>query len=230
MLIYILEDDENIREIESYTLKNSGYDVRDFDFPSKLYKALQTKIPDLIILDIMLPEEDGLSVLRWLRENPATKKLPIMMLSARSTEFDKVLGLDSGADDYLTKPFSVDELLARLRVTQRRIKLMNSTAPEPAVYINGPLRIEYASGCVYVNEEEIHLTPMEYRLLCLMSRNTGKVLTHKYILSNVWGGSWDEVDSLRVCMATLRRKLKKAPSAELIQTHIGIGYRMVRVD
>ena len=139
--------------------------------------------------------------------------------------------MDAGADDYLTKPFSVEELLARLRVTTRRLALM-AAGSRDAVFVNGQLRIDYASGCAYLGEEEMHLTPMEYRLLCLLAQNVGKVLTHKFITQSVWGSSWEkDVGSLRVFMATLRRKLERAPGApQYIQTHIGIGYRMVRVE
>ena len=158
--------------------------------------------------------------------------MPIIVISARSEDSDKIEALDAGADDYLTKPFSVDELLARLRVTQRRLALIQSNSQPSAVYENGRLRIDYVSGCAYLNDEEMHLTPMEYRLLCLLAQNTGKVLTHKFITQSVWGSSWDnDVGSLRVFMATLRKKLEKPPdSPQYIQTHIGIGYRMLKIE
>ena len=154
------------------------------------------------------------------------------MISARSEDSDKIDALDAGADDYLTKPFSVEELLARLRVTQRRLALMQNTISQEAVYENGQLRIDYAKRCAYLCGEEMRLTPIEYKLLCLLAQNTGKVLTHKFILQNVWGRSLEsDVGSLRVFMATLRKKLEKAPgSPKYIQTHIGIGYRMLRID
>ena len=154
------------------------------------------------------------------------------MISARSEDSDKINALDAGADDYLTKPFSVEELLARLRVTQRRLALMAESQPRQSVYENGPLRIDFVSGCAFLNEEELHLTPIEYRLLSLLATNTGKVLTHRYILQKVWGSSWEnDVGSLRVYMATLRRKLEKSPDApRFIQTHIGIGYRMMKLE
>ena len=141
--------------------------------------------------------------------------------------------LDAGADDYLTKPFSVDEMLARLRVALRRINTDQQTVnPEAAVYENGGLRIDYAAGCAYIGNSEIHLTPIEYRLLCLLAKNTGKVLTHNYILKEIWGSySASEVGSLRVFMAMLRKKLQTGEDAQpYIQTHIGIGYRMLRQD
>ena len=160
------------------------------------------------------------------------RQVPIIVISARSEDSDKIDALDAGADDYLTKPFSVDELLARLRVTQRRIALMQSIGNEQAIYQNGALKIDYSAGCAWMGEEELRMTPMEYKLLCLLARNTGRVLTHKFILQNVWGSSWEnDVGTLRVFMATLRKKLETAPgSPQYIQTHIGVGYRMQKVE
>ena len=156
--------------------------------------------------------------------------VPIIVISARSEDSDKIGALDAGADDYLTKPFSVDELLARLRVTQRRLAIMNaeSTSSE---FVNGSLRIDYAAGCAYLNGEEMHLTPMEYKLLCLLAQNVGKVLTHTFITQKLWGSAWESnVASLRVFMATLRKKLESAPdSPQFIQTHVGVGYRMMKL-
>ncbi len=158
--------------------------------------------------------------------------MPIIVISARSEDEDKIEALDAGADDYLTKPFSVEELFARLRVMQRRIALLQSEneLSEGSVYTNGKLRIDYAAGCAYNDEEELKLTPIEYKLLCLLAQNTGKVLTHKYITQKIWGSAWDSnVASLRVFMATLRKKLE-TDSVSYIQTHVGIGYRMLKVD
>ena len=179
--------------------------------------------------DLGLPDIDGVEVIRRIR---GWSNVPIIVISARSEDTDKIDALDAGADDYLTKPFSVEELLARLRVTQRRIALIQNAGQEQAVYTNGDLKIDYASGCVYLGGEEIHLTPIEYKLLCLLAQNTGKVLTHTFILQKVWGSSWESnVGSLRVFMATLRKKLEKTPDApQYIQTHIGIGYRMLKVE
>ena len=159
--------------------------------------------------------------------------MPIIVISARSEDTDKIDALDAGADDYLTKPFSVEELLARLRVTQRRLSMMQNVSPaETVVFVNGKLRVDYAAGCAYLNEEELHLTPIEYKLLCLLTRNIGKVLTHPFITQSIWGSSWDnDIASLRVFMATLRKKIEKEPnSPQYIQTHIGVGYRMLKVD
>ncbi len=181
-----------------------------------------------MILDLGLPDTDGIEVIKKIR---AWSNMPIIVVSARSEDADKVSALDAGADDYLTKPFSVDELLARLRVALRRVRYdRQRLSEESSVYENGGLRIDYAAGCVYLDGSEIHLTPIEYKLLVLLAKNTGKVLTHNYILREVWGNpTASDMQSLRVYMATLRKKLEKNTSEpKYIQTHIGIGYRMLR--
>ncbi len=159
--------------------------------------------PDIVLLDLGLPDIDGVDVIKKIR---TWSNMPIIVISARSEDTDKIDALDAGADDYLTKPFSVEELLARLRVTQRRLNMIqNEAAAEAAVFTNGQLRIDYAAGCAYLGDDELHLTPIEYKLLCLLSRNIGKVLTHTFITQNIWGSSWDnDIASLRVFMATLR--------------------------
>lgn len=158
--------------------------------------------------------------------------MPIIIISARSEDTDKVEALDAGADDYLTKPFSVEELLARLRVTERRLVTGQGEKTISSVFINGKLQVDYSAGCAYLDGEELHLTPIEYKLLCLLSRNVGKVLTHTFITQNIWGHSWEnDVASLRVFMATLRKKLdKNMDSVQYIQTHVGVGYRMMKVE
>mgnify|MGYP000694775247 FL=1 len=159
--------------------------------------------------------------------------MPIIVISARSEDSDKIEALDAGADDYITKPFSVEELLARIRVTQRRLAIIQTgEIQETAVFINGELKIDYTAGCTYMRGEELHLTPIEYKLLCLLSRNVGKVLTHTYITQQIWGrSSENDVASLRVFMATLRKKLESDKNEiQYIQTHIGIGYRMLRIE
>ena len=186
--------------------------------------------PDVVFLDLGLPDMDGVDVIRQIR---SWSNMPIIVISARSEDEDKITALDAGADDYLTKPFSVDELLARLRVTVRRLALMNNDGnTDSSLYTNGALKIDYAAGCAYLNDEELRLTPIEYKLLCLLARNTGKVLTHTYITQNIWGQSWDnDIASLRVFMVTLRKKLESAPNTpQYIQTHIGIGYRMIKTE
>ena len=156
-----------------------------------------------------------------------------IVISARSEDSDKIEALDAGADDYITKPFSVEELLARIRVTQRRLAVIQTgEIQKTAVFINGELKIDYTAGCTYMRGEELHLTPIEYKLLCLLSRNVGKVLTHTYITQQIWGrSSENDVASLRVFMATLRKKLESDKNEiQYIQTHIGIGYRMLRIE
>jgi two-component system KDP operon response regulator KdpE len=172
---------------------------------------------------------DGVEIIKKIR---TWSNMPIIVVSARSEDTDKIDALDAGADDYLTKPFSVEELLARLRVTQRRLLTQNESASESSVFTDGRLCVDYAAGCAYLDGEELHLTPIEYKLLCLLSKNVGKVLTHTFITQSIWGSSWDnDVASLRVFMATLRKKIEKEPnSPQYIQTHIGVGYRMLRIE
>ena len=173
---------------------------------------------------------DGVEVIHRVR---TWSNLPIIVISARSEDTDKIEALDAGADDYLTKPFSVEELLARLRVTQRRLATLQAgVVNEGAVFTNGRLKVDYAAGCAFLGEEELHLTPSEYKLLCLLCKNVGKVLTHTFIAQQIWGRSWEnDVASLRVYMATLRKKLERDPdSPQYIQTHIGVGYRMLKVE
>ena len=231
MHILVIEDEEQLCRSIAEGLRLNGYETDTcFDGDEGLELCL-TENYDLILLDLNLPGIDGLEILRQFREiNSFT---PVLILSARGQIQDKVEGLDLGANDYLTKPFSVEELLARLRVTQRRLLLLKSSndAGKP-VFQNGELKIDYAANCVYLKGEEMHLTPIEYKLLCLLSHNVGKVLTHTYITMQIWGSSREnDIASLRVFMATLRKKLEpEKTSPQYIQTHIGIGYRMLRVD
>ena len=226
-LILVGEDDTPVRNLITTTLKAHEYRYLAAATGEGAVMEAASHNPDIILLDLGLPDVDGVEVIRRIR---SWSNVPIIVISARSEDTDKIDALDAGADDYLTKPFSVEELLARLRATQRRLALMQNAQPQSAVYENGQLRIDYASGCATLAGEELHLTPIEYKLLCLLSRNTGKVLTHKYILQNVWGSSLEtDVGSLRVFMATLRKKLEKVPgTAQYIQTHVGIGYRMMK--
>lgn len=228
-LVLVVEDDIAISKLISTTLETHNYKYIAARNGEEAIIETASHNPDVMLLDLGLPDMDGVDVIRKVR---GWSKLPIIVISARSEETDKIEALDAGADDYLTKPFSVEELLARLRVTFRRLSYMDSDgAGDVAVFENGDLRINYASCCVYLQEEELHLTPIEYKLLCLLARNVGKVLTHAYITKEVWGSSWEnDVASLRVFMATLRKKIEKDPSSpQYIQTHVGIGYRMLRV-
>jgi two-component system KDP operon response regulator KdpE len=228
-LVLIVEDDAAIRRLIATTLDMHDYSFKTVSGGEAAISATASYNPDVMLLDLGLPDIDGVEVIRKVR---TWSNLPIIVISARSEEADKIEALDAGADDYLTKPFSVEELLARLRVTFRRLNYMAlNHQQETSVFENGALRIDYVSRCVSMNGNELHLTPIEYKLLCLLAKNVGKVLTHSYITREVWGTSWDnDVASLRVFMATLRKKIEPDPSApQYIQTHVGIGYRMLRV-
>ncbi len=228
-LILIVEDDPPIRNLISVALESHDYRLLIAASAGSAVLEASSHNPDIMLLDLGLPDLDGVEVIRKIR---SWSGMPIIVISARSDDSDKIEALDAGADDYLTKPFSVDELLARLRVTLRRLNQIRNESPETAVFVNGPLRIDYAAGCSFIGEEELHLTPIEYKLLCVLARNCGKVLTHKYITMQVWGSAWENnVASLRVFMATLRKKLDTPESAQgYIQTHVGIGYRMIKVS
>lgn len=229
-LILVVEDDASVKNLITTTLKAHEYRYITAGNGETAILDASSHNPDIVLLDLGLPDIDGVEVIRKIR---TWSNMPIIVISARSEDTDKIDALDAGADDYLTKPFSVEELLARLRVTQRRLTMMhNETAVESSVFINGALRIDYAAGCAFLGEEELHLTPIEYKLLCLLSRNVGKVLTHTFITQHVWGSSWEnDVASLRVFMATLRKKIEKGEnSPQYIQTHIGVGYRMIKVE
>lgn len=229
--ILIVDDDPPIRNLIATTLKTHDYKYITAETGQEAIMQASTCNPDVMFLDLGLPDMDGVSVIRKVRE---WSNMPIIVISARSEDSDKIEALDAGADDYLTKPFSVEELLARLRVMQRRIALLNKDNENGrgAVYTNGNLKIDYAAGCASMNGRELKLTPIEYKLLCLLAKNTGKVLTHTYITQNIWGSAWEgNVASLRVFVATLRKKLEKYDDTfQYIQTHIGIGYRMLKVD
>ncbi len=227
--ILIVEDDAPVQHLIMTTLKAHAYRYRTASNGEEAVLETASCNPDIILLDLGLPDLDGVEVIKRIR---SWSNVPIIVISARSEDTDKITALDAGADDYLTKPFSVEELLARIRVTQRRLELINGAPAPSSFYENGSLHINFAAGCVTLEDKELHLTAMEYKLLCLLAQNTGKVLTHKYILQNVWGSSLEnDVGTLRVCMATLRRKLEsQGTKTQYIQTHIGIGYRMMRVD
>ena len=226
-LVLVVEDDKPIRNLITTTLKMNDYRFITAVRGNEAIMLNASHKPDIIILDLGLPDIDGVEVIEHIR---TWSDVPIIIVSARSEDRDKITALDKGADDYLTKPFSVDELLARLRVIQRR--LMKSENISVTEFVNGRLRIDYASGCVHLDDEELHLTPIEYKLLCLLAKHVGKVLTHSYITDSIWGNHVDnDVASLRVFMATLRKKIERDPnSPQYIQTHIGVGYRMLRVE
>lgn len=228
--ILIVEDDSSVKNLMTTTLKAHDYKYIVAETGEDAIRQASTYNPDIILLDLGLPDIDGVDVIKKIR---TWSNVPIIVISARSEDADKIEALDNGADDYLTKPFSVEELLARIRVTGRRLAVMMANGEgNESVFTNGKLKINFAAGCAYLEDNELHLTPIEYKLLCLLAQNIGKVLTHTFITQKVWGSSWDnDVASLRVFMATLRKKIESAPnSPQYIQTHIGVGYRMMRVE
>ena len=220
-MIYLLEDDNNIRSFVTYALNNSGLECQGFERPSAFWDALEKKVPDLVLLDIMLPEEDGLSVLDKLRHRPDTRNLPIMMLTAKSTEYDKVIGLDAGADDYVTKPFGTMELIARVKALLRR----TAPAVDERVYTLGKLSVNPLKHTVTLGGTAINLTLKEFELLTYLFKNQGNVLTRDQILQEIWGYEFDgENRTVDVHIRTLRSKLGEC--GELIETVRGIGYRI----
>ncbi|MGO5051812.1 response regulator [Lachnospiraceae bacterium LCP25S3_G4] len=228
--ILVVEDDVPVRNLITTTLETQSY--KHIMAANGKQALTETTIhkPDIILLDLGLPDIDGVSIIKKIRSWSMT---PIIVVSARSDDQDKIEALDAGADDYLTKPFSVEELLARLRSTLRRIQyLQEKGEKEEAVFQNGMLTIDYNAAIVMIAEQEIHLMPIEYNLLCLLARNVGKVLTYQYILDKVWVNAIEsDLSSLRVYMASLRKKIETGKDGmKSIQTHIGIGYRMVRVE
>ena len=229
-VVLVIEDDAPVRNLIVTTLKTHDYRFLTAKDGAEAIMMASSHNPDVVFLDLGLPDMDGIDVIRQIR---SWSNMPIIVISARSEDTDKIEALDAGADDYLTKPFSVEELLARLRVTIRRLSLMNSDGGgDRSVYTNGKLTIDYSAGVACLDGEELKLTSMEYKLLCLLAKNTGKVLTHTYITQNIWGRNWDsDIASLRVFMTTLRKKIEPdQDSPKYIQTHVGIGYRMLRVD
>lgn len=227
--ILIVEDDKAVQRLMAAAMDNAGYHQEIAANGAEAVTLALSLQPQVILLDLGLPDTDGVEVIRKLRSWTET---PIIVVSARSDDRDKIEALDAGADDYLTKPFSVDELLARIRVALRKARYDQSGAGDAAVFVNGQLSIDYAAGCVYHDGQEIHLTPIEYKLVCLLAKNVGKVLTHQYILREIWGAALEsDMRSLRVFMASLRKKIEPDPTQPIyIQTHVGIGYRMLRIE
>lgn len=228
--ILVVEDDSAVRNLVSAALESRNYRHIVAPTGQAAITTAATKNPDIMLLDLGLPDIDGIDVIKRIR---TWSTMPIIVLSARTDDSDKIEALDCGADDYLTKPFSVGELLARLRTTERHLGYMSEDAPpQQSQFVNGDLIIDYAAGTVKLEGKELHLTPIEYKLLCLLAHNTDRVLTHQNILHEVWGSSQDsDLASLRVFMGTLRKKIEANPSRpRYIQTHVGVGYRMVRVE
>lgn len=226
--ILVIEDDIQIRKLMMTSLKSNGYSVECVSDGNAGIIALTGARADIVLLDLGLPDMDGVELIRKVRE---WSQIPIIVVSARGEDEDKIAALDSGADDYLTKPFSVDELMARIRVAQRRIISSEMADETYTVFKNGDLVIDYVAGIAYLEDVELSLTPMEYKLLCLLAKNVGKVLTYTFITGQIWGNTLEsDVASLRVFMASLRKKIEADTAhPKYIQTHIGTGYRMLKL-
>ena len=221
-MIYILEDDASIRKLVVYTLNSQGMEAEGFERPSQFWRAMGERRPELVLLDIMLPEEDGLQVLKRLRADQSTRKLPVLMLTAKSTEYDKVLGLDQGADDYIAKPFGMMELMARIRVALRRTE---ESRDGERVYQLGPLFVDPGRHIVRDGEREVTLTLKEFQLLCLLLERRGTVFTRDQLLNSIWGYEFDGASrTVDVHIRTLRQKL--GDSGAYIETVRGIGYKI----
>ncbi len=218
-MIYLLEDDASIRDFVVYTLSSQGMEARGFERPSEFWAAVAEAVPALVLLDVMLPEEDGVSVLKKLRAAPRTAKLAVIMLTAKGTEYDKVLGLDAGADDYVAKPFGMLELLSRIRALLRR------TAAEPEVLRCGALAVDTGGHTVTVAGRAVALTQKEFEVLCLLLNNRGQVLSRERLISEVWGYAFTgESRTVDVHVRTLRQKLGEAGA--YIETVRGYGYKI----
>lgn len=220
-MIYLVEDDDNIRKLVSYALTKEGYDVKGFAAPHEFWESIATDIPDLVMLDIMLPEEDGLSILKKLRTRTETEDLPIIMLTAKSSEYDKVCGLDSGADDYIAKPFGMTELISRVKALLRRA---HKSSAKPCEYVIGNLYVNTEKHIIKVGEDAVNLSYKEYLLLLTLLEAHGNVVNRETILSKVWGEYYEESRTLDVHIRKLRVKLKSA--GEMIKTVKNVGYKI----
>ena len=222
--VLVIEDDKMIQNLMSTTLEISNYTYQIAPNAEQGILKAASYNPDVIILDLGLPDMDGIEVIKKVR---SFSNIPIIVVSARIDNEDKISALDAGADDYLTKPFNTEELLARIRVALRRKTYTSEETVQTSVFTNGNLKIDYAQGCVYVDDKEVHLTAIEYKLLCLLAKNLGKVLTHNYIKKEIWldDNGCDSQLSLRVFVTNPRKKLN---ASDYIKTHIGIGYRMLQ--
>ena len=217
-MIYIVEDDRNIQEIELFALKNSGYQAAGFETAKEFYRALDTRLPELILLDIMLPDEDGMSILKRLRARPDTQRIPVILVTAKATEIDKVKGLDGGADDYIAKPFGVMEMIARVKALLRR-----SGGAETSLLTCGDVTLDSERRMVFVGGKPVELTYKEFELLRLLMKNHGIVISRDVIMERVWDSSFEgESRTIDVHVRTLRQKLGEAGS--LIKTIRNVGY------
>ena len=223
-MIYCIEDDRAIRELMVYTLQASGFDAQGFESDAAFWPAMKAQRPELIILDVMLPGEDGLTILRKLRSSPVTADIPVIMATAKDSEYDKVVGLDSGADDYLAKPFGMMEMVSRIRAVLRR-----AGGKRPAVLSCGTILLDEHRHTVTAGGNPVSLTLKEYELLKLFMENPGRVFTRDNILSSVWGMDFSgETRTVDVHIGTLRTKLERA--GDCIRTIRGVGYKMEEPD
>lgn len=222
--IYCVEDDESIRELVLYALHSSGFETRGFEDGESFFEALDQQLPSLVLLDIMLPGEDGLSILRKLRENGRTARIPVIMVTAKTSEYDKVTGLDTGADDYIAKPFGVMELVSRIRAVLRRTR----TDTPAGVLTLGPITVDPARRTVTVSGQPVTLTYKEFELLSFLMRNEGLVLTRERLMETVWGFDFEgESRTVDMHIKSLRQKLGSC--SEMIQTVRGVGYKIVQL-
>lgn len=222
-MIYLVEDDNSIRELVAYTFNTAGLEAEGFDRPSLFWQALEKRKPDLVLLDIMLPEEDGIQILQKLRQREDTKKLPVIMLTAKGSEYDKVMGLESGADDYVSKPFGMMELLARVKALLRRTEDLRPA--QESRYVIGDLTVNRKRHEVFVKGEAVTLTKKEFDMLCYLLENKGMVLTRDQLLNQIWGYDFDgENRTVDVHIRTLRQKL--GDCGTYIETIRGIGYKI----
>ncbi|SEA61617.1 two-component system, OmpR family, KDP operon response regulator KdpE [Oribacterium sp. KHPX15] len=223
--ILAVEDDAPVRNLITTTLKAHNYNYLTAENGQSAILQVTSHNPEVMLLDLGLPDMDGVDLIKKIR---TWSEMPIIVVSARQDEADKISALDAGADDYLTKPFSVDELLARIRVVQRRLQKQSDISGSSSIFINGGLKIDYVSNTIEVDGVEKMLTPIEFKLLNILAKNVGKVVTHSYLTTEIWGNNWSSsMASLRVSMGNLRKKIEKNTTDPVyIQTHVGIGYRM----
>lgn len=223
-MIYLVEDDDSIRELVLYTLHTTGFEAEGFRNAADFWQALEKELPQLVLLDIMLPDEDGLHILKRLRAGAETADLPVMMLTAKSSEYDRVVGLDSGADDYMPKPFGMMELVSRVRALLRRAA---KPAAEDKLFTAGPLAVDVKRRAVTVDGEPVILTYKEFELLCYLLENRGVVISRDQILTKIWDYNYSgETRTVDVHIRTLRQKLGDAGA--LIETVRGVGYRLAQ--
>lgn len=227
-LVLVADGDRRIRNLINVTLQAHDYKCITANSGENAILLASSNNPAVVLMELNLPDMDGTELIQKIR---SWSDVPIIIISSRTEDHDKVMALDAGADEYLTKPFSVEELLARLRVISRRYVSAEHLVEKTPVFKNGNLKIDFASNCVYVNNKEVHLTPIEYKILCMLSHNCGKVLTHTDITKEIWGNNWEStVTTLRTFMASLRRKIESDHKIKYIHTHTSVGYRMVQIE